>query len=280
MPTVVRSTTRIALNGVGVRYRHDRRFTIDRPRGTGDYVFLHFLTPVTMRLNGHPVAIPPESCLLYGPTTPQWFSGIHWAMDVNWFHFGCRSRFLADLGIPLDQPISGRHFPFVEPLLRDMQRERQRAEPRWEDAVHALATLCLLRVARTRYAEEEPGLTARMHGRLEAIRDLRSRILERPNQRWTLHGMARMAGLSPSRFSALYRRFFSRSPIDDVIAARIDKARLLLTNTRLAVGDVARDCGFQSISHFSRQFRRWVGCAPRDYYRRFIADTLERRPQD
>lgn len=83
--------------------------------------------------------------------------------------------------------------------------------------------------------------------------------------------MADAAHLSPSRFRALYRRFFGVSPAEDLIRARIRMACLLLTNATLTVGEVARRSGFGSVYYFSRAFKARVGCPPREYYRRHVA---------
>jgi transcriptional regulator GlxA family with amidase domain len=82
---------------------------------------------------------------------------------------------------------------------------------------------------------------------------------------WTLPAMARIAGLSASRFTVLYRRCFGTSPLQDLIAARLGRARWLLATTRLEVGEVARQTGFHDPFHFSRLFRRRTGVSPRHF---------------
>ena len=54
--------------------------------------------------------------------------------------------------------------------------------------------------------------------------------------------------------------------MDDVIEARLAKARYLLLGRGVAVGMVARECGFASPFYFSRLFKAKTGVAPRDYY--------------
>ena len=80
--------------------------------------------------------------------------------------------------------------------------------------------------------------------------------------------MAQLTHMSPSRFAVLYKRILGASPTEDLIEARLARARGLLTNAGLSVGEVAAETGFTSLSYFSRLFRRRVGTTPRDYQRR------------
>lgn len=48
-----------------------------------------------------------------------------------------------------------------------------------------------------------------------------------------------------------------------MLRVRLNQARLLLRDPRLAVAEVARRCGFASPQSFSRAFRRMDGRAPR-----------------
>lgn len=79
---------------------------------------------------------------------------------------------------------------------------------------------------------------------------------------WTLDGMADLAGYSPSRFSALYKGIYGRSPIDDLINTRIENAKLLLLYSSMSVQDIAEAVGFSSIYYFSKHFKKKEGLSP------------------
>ena len=93
-------------------------------------------------------------------------------------------------------------------------------------------------------------------------------VHERLAERWTVASMAELAHVSASRFAVLYKKVFGVSPVKDMIDARLARARGLLTNAGLSVGEVAAETGLTSLSYFSRLFRRRVGTTPRDYQRR------------
>ena len=101
--------------------------------------------------------------------------------------------------------------------------------------------------------------------RLEDLRQLRHELQERFAQPWTLEEMTRRVHLGASRFLRLYREFFGVTPVQDLIEFRIQAARRMLDTGAATVGEVAEACGFGSLQHFSRFFKRRVGHAPSQY---------------
>lgn len=78
----------------------------------------------------------------------------------------------------------------------------------------------------------------------------------------TLAEIAGAVSLSPYHFARAFKRSTGFSPYQYIMRQRIERAKLLLANTTLSVGQVAREVGFASPSHFSHQFRRLVGVSP------------------
>lgn len=74
--------------------------------------------------------------------------------------------------------------------------------------------------------------------------------------------LARMAGLSPSRFARAFTAAFGRAPIDYLIERRLDEAERLLRATRLSLREVALQVGFSDEFYFSRQFKKRRGRPP------------------
>lgn len=79
-------------------------------------------------------------------------------------------------------------------------------------------------------------------------------------------GIAALAaelGLSPSHLRWQIRRSLGLSLGQYMLRVRLNQARMLLRDPRLAVAQVARRCGFASPQSFSRAFRRMDGRPPR-----------------
>lgn len=77
--------------------------------------------------------------------------------------------------------------------------------------------------------------------------------------------LARVAGLSPSQFHAIFHSIMRRSPMAYVASRRIERAQVLLVTTALPVQDIATRVGFADPFHFSRVFKRGCGRSPLRY---------------
>jgi AraC family transcriptional regulator len=63
-------------------------------------------------------------------------------------------------------------------------------------------------------------------------------------------------------FANAFRERTRQSPYGWLIARRIECAKLLLSDQKLSIVDIALKTGFSSQSHFTETFRRRVGCSP------------------
>ncbi len=81
----------------------------------------------------------------------------------------------------------------------------------------------------------------------------------------SLDAIAREAGLSPYHFARLFAEAFGVAPHQYVIQARIERAKTLITQSRLPLGEAAHFVGFSDQSHFTRHFKRLVGMTPRAF---------------
>ncbi|HEY3378613.1 MAG TPA: AraC family transcriptional regulator [Armatimonadota bacterium] len=81
----------------------------------------------------------------------------------------------------------------------------------------------------------------------------------------TLPDLSQMAHLSPSQFSALFRRLCGASPKAYLLQRRLDRAAALLAETEISVTEVAAGVGFEHLAHFCRIFRDTHSLSPREY---------------
>jgi AraC-like DNA-binding protein len=81
----------------------------------------------------------------------------------------------------------------------------------------------------------------------------------------TVEILAGQVNLSSSAFSRRFRELTGRSPRQFVKETRLERARELLFERRLGVGDISVAVGYASQSHFTTEFRARFGTAPRDY---------------
>ncbi|WP_413739716.1 AraC family transcriptional regulator [Sodalis sp. RH14] len=88
-----------------------------------------------------------------------------------------------------------------------------------------------------------------------------------PGARWTLPALAKIAGMSRSKFAQTFRAKTGHSPIMYLTRWRMLIACRRLTQGVDPVAVIARSLGYESESAFSTAFRRSTGYSPRNYAR-------------
>lgn len=91
------------------------------------------------------------------------------------------------------------------------------------------------------------------------------RMRERLAQTLTIEDLAAEVEISASRLGFLFRHETGLSPGAYLQALRMERARILLETTDLAVRDIMLQVGLSDPSHFSRDFRTAHGLSPRAY---------------
>ena len=87
-------------------------------------------------------------------------------------------------------------------------------------------------------------------------------IEEKPQQEFSLAVMARVAGLSASRFRHKFKSEVGVTPIVYIQTRRLRLAKDLLTTNQLTVKEVKAKVGISSDSYFSHQYKRAFGIPP------------------
>ncbi|MEX2416010.1 MAG: AraC family transcriptional regulator [Paenibacillaceae bacterium] len=80
--------------------------------------------------------------------------------------------------------------------------------------------------------------------------------------------LAAMAGLSPSHYSRLFKKYSGHSPIDYLVHLRMDRAKELLSLSDYRLKAISQSVGYLDEFYFSRLFKKIVGMSPTDYARK------------
>lgn len=108
-----------------------------------------------------------------------------------------------------------------------------------------------------------------VHTRIEAVRQAMD---ERPGHA-TLADLAQAANLSPFHFHRVFKATYGKTPATYLLAARLNRAHLLLSLGQMNATDACFEVGFASQSSFSRAFRARFGYPPGQTPRKWTANS-------
>lgn len=69
----------------------------------------------------------------------------------------------------------------------------------------------------------------------------------------------------PDYFSRQFKIFTGERPVNYILGKRIERAQYLLATSRLAYSEIAVQTGFDTLSYFSKSFKKITGMSPRAY---------------
>ena len=150
--------------------------------------------------------------------------------------------------------------------LRLMLQEAGESLPGHEQVCRSLLEVVLIRLNRQQDAALAGGPS---DPRVSRDCDLVRRYIDNHfKENLSLDQLAQLAHLNKYYLSHAFRREFGVSPINYLIACRIEESRFLLRETDHTLSLIAQILGFSSLSYFSQCFRRVEGVSPLEYRRR------------
>ena len=133
----------------------------------------------------------------------------------------------------------------------------------------------LLWIHLVRSAADAPGSEPGLFGGLShpGIARAMAAVQDDPARAWSLSDLARVAGMSRTRFARAFRERVGLTPFDYVRRWRVHRAQVLIREGSRGLDEVAAEVGYASSVSFSRSFAAVTGLPP-GRWRTRIRDAL------
>ena len=246
------------IRAMGCDYHHDRDFRIEREHGYDCYLALYLKSRSRLPEEGELVSCDENTFILFNQNSPHRYGADNEEYIEDWIQFECGSAFLTRLNLPFDKPVHiggqvrlDRYFALIRDVFFRCINDSEITD-------HLMLAM-LTEVAAVAAGD------FRTMPHYKELMQLRRKIHAEPWLDWTVEKMAEELHISAAYMQELYKKTFGLSCISDVIECRISCARSLLTSSDMNIDEIASRCGYRSVVHFSRQFKKTVGISPSEW---------------
>lgn len=251
----------MTVHAIGLNYTHSSQFSINRPNGSGDYLFLYFKTPAILWLNGAEYIASKNSAIIFNRGTPQIYRANGTGYANDFIHFDAKAE--PDFHtLPLDTLIQLPSTKQLGKILKELYLEYISTNAKRAESMDLLLRLLFVKIIELSAYQPQ---NTKIYGYYDELLNLRSLIYRHPEEKWTVERLSRQVNLSPSHFQRLYRQTFGTTCIADVISCKLQYAKTSLIATSDTIRDIAVRCGYENEEHFMRQFKQYMGMTPTQY---------------
>lgn len=84
--------------------------------------------------------------------------------------------------------------------------------------------------------------------------------------------LSKIAGMSISGFSHHFKKVLGLSPLQYLIQLKIGLGQKLLITTDKSITEISMILGYDNVSHFNNQFKKFVGTSPQNYRKLWLGN--------
>lgn len=129
----------------------------------------------------------------------------------------------------------------------------------------AVLNMCLHSVQRSETDRQQSSTAASLGTRNEKLIRIIAYFEEHMEDIVELDEIARKLGISRRQMERLFNHHIGTTPRKYLQDLRLQRGRMLLAETDMAVIEVAAACGYDSAAHFSKRFREAFGISPHKF---------------
>lgn len=258
----------IEIKRCGYNTTHQEGFSIDRPDGSGDYLFVLFRSRMEVDSKGKRIFTEQNSYILFDRGSKQYYKVFEKQMVHDWFHFDSDEidELCEQLRLPLDT-IMTAHDPFyISRKVSELQSEHIHNGPYKREIMDATVRCLLMKLSEMHTRIDSNHQISKHY---EQFINLRNAIYNTPSISYSIDELAISMNMSRSHLQQLYKDIFGVTIINDIIHNRLHYAIYLLENSTQDIKTIAELCGYENEVHFMRQFKKSVQLTPTQYRRKY-----------
>ena len=262
----------------GVDSYHGKEFFHELPHGFECWNLVYTNTPQRMNCGNKLFDVPAGTCILYPGGYPRYLycaNGAEFFVNT-WVHFSVDNdntfrEMLIRYGIPIAEFFRVPENCAFMDTMKDMVYEYSTLHANSDEMISALLNIVFIQFGRDMIPFDKQDKTIDPQRR-KSFETLRKELYSAPEKNWTSAEMAAKVYLSVNHLILLYKLFFNVTPKQDLLDARIVKAKTLLGFSCI-ISEVARNCGFENEYYFSRVLKKKTGMTPSEYVQQRLHET-------
>jgi AraC-like DNA-binding protein len=164
-------------------------------------------------------------------------------------------------------------FPGLHTLISKSIKETDSRPPYYRDTIRSLMVQFLVEINRHAKLMQKSHSVARSRNiiLMHRLKPALEKISTSYHDQLSVETLASFCAASTGHFRRLFIQAFGKSPQDYINDYRMGMICTQLRTTDKSILNIAMDCGFPTLSCFNRQFRKRMGCAPRQWRKREIS---------
>ncbi|MES2307299.1 MAG: AraC family transcriptional regulator [Verrucomicrobiota bacterium] len=233
---------------------------VDRPRGTGDYLFMLFHGEVEIQTDQTVKKYTPSHLMIWESKDSHFYGNKEKPWNHTWFHCSGQkiTPFLKHHGIPFRKPLLIHDPSFFTKYLLETLNELQEWEipsPKivlnfFENFVEGIHRQISLK--RASFASPQ-------------LKEAQNYIAQNYTERIRLSALAQKSGYTDPYFCSEFKKTFGMTVTQYILQLRMDQACYLLRDQNRRVGEIASLVGYPDLYTFSKMFKRTMGICPREF---------------
>jgi transcriptional regulator GlxA family with amidase domain len=136
------------------------------------------------------------------------------------------------------------------------------------DFAVAVSDMCLNKGDTITSAAQRTSLARALSTRNQNLIQVVQRMHDNIEDPLSLEDLAKRTGLSRRQLERHFRQFLGESPMNWYRNIRLDRGRVLIVETDMAIAQIAVACGFNSVNVFTRHYKKRFGSSPSTYFRK------------